>query len=107
MEIAARKPSRTLWRSQDPEGRQTYEWRANHEDGTPIEPSSCLHYSKRQADLAWADKNPPGHAGRPKGSKPPSDGNPTLQIRFAPDVLDQIQARGGTAWVRQIVLDNL
>ena len=107
MQIAARKPIRTLWQSQDAEGRDTYEWCSNHQDGTPIEPHSCIHYSKRQADLAWADKNPPGKAGRPASGKPASEGNPTLQIRFPRDVLDQIYARGGTEWVRKLVEEAL
>lgn len=107
MQIEERKPTRTLWESQDAEGRKTYQWTANHPDGTAIEPSSCAHYSKRQADLAWKADNEAGHAGRPKLNRPAKDGNPTLQIRLAPEILGQIEQRGGAAWAREILLAAL
>lgn len=107
MQIEERKPTRTLWESQDAEGRKTYQWTANHHDGTAIEPSSCAHYSKRQADLAWKADNEAGHAGRPKLNRPAKDGNPTLQIRLAPEILGQIEIRGGATWAREILLAAL
>lgn len=102
MQIAARKPTRTLWQSSDAEGRDTYEWRANR-DGTPVEPSSCAHYSKRQADISWRENNPPGTAGRPSMDRPAKEGNKALAIRFDDATLAKIAAKGGTSWVRQLI----
>lgn len=105
MESVAHKPGRTLWHNPSTD---TYEWHRNHEfTGMPVTPHGCRFESKRQADIAWREANPPGKAGRPKGESPPSDGNPTLQVRFAPEILEQIQARGGAAWARQVLLAAL
>lgn len=34
-------------------------------------------------------------------------GAPRISLRLAPDILVQVKARGGAAWVRQLILDAL
>lgn len=106
MQILIRKPGRTLWQGAGPDGTTAYEWVAN-QDGAPFEPASCAHPSKRQADKAWAADNPPGKAGRPPSGLPVSEGNRALAIRFDEATHARIEAKGGTAWVRQLILDSL
>ena len=46
---------------------------------------------------------PPGTS--PNGNPVGSSGNRQLKIRWAPAVLAEIEARGGTEWVRELVED--
>lgn len=109
MEILERKHDRILWTTTDAEGSPRYEWRAHNPGSPAVTPTSLIHTSRRQADLAWKRDNP-RPAGRPRTASDRNrraDGNPALTVRMPEDMFRQVEDRGGAEWVRQIIASHL